>query len=75
MARHYIYKNTRLSRIVFETVQPNYVSIDDVDKMVLESTGEDPRLNPALIERVIRVVPDNFKLLPKKKSKKKSKKR
>ena len=73
VARHYIYTNTKKNRVIFETVQPNYVSIDDVDKMVVEKTGEDPRLNPVLIERTIRVVPDDFKL-PKRKPLKKKKK-
>jgi len=69
MAKHYIYTNTRQNRIVFETVQPNYVSIDDVDMMVLKKTGTDPRLNPVLIECSIRMVSDNF-ALPKKRSRK-----
>ncbi len=71
MAKHYAYTNTRKNRIVFETVQPNYVSIDDVDKMVLEAIGTDPRLNPALIERAIRMVSDDFTLPNKKKQKRK----
>jgi len=70
MAKHYIYTNTREGRAIFETVQPNYISIDDVDRMVLEKTGTDPRLNPVLIERTIRMVSDNFTLPKKKKTKK-----
>ena len=70
MAKHYIYTNTRQNRTIFETVQPNYVSIDDVDKMVLDKTGDDPRLNPILIKRSIRMVPDDFSLPKKKRPKK-----
>jgi len=62
MAKHYTYTNTKRNRVVFETVQPNYVSTDDVDKMVLTKIGTDPRLAPALIERAIRMVADDFKL-------------
>ncbi len=69
MAKHYTYTNTRKNRIVFETVQPNYVSMDVVDVMALEKTGTDPRLNPALLERAIRVVSDDF-ILPNKKKRK-----
>jgi len=71
MAKHYIYTNTSQNRTIFETVQPNYVSIGDVDKMVLDKTGTDPRLNPIGIERSIRMVSDNY-TLPKKKVFKKS---
>lgn len=71
MAKHYIYTNTRQNRIVFETIQPNYVSINDVDKMVLDKTGTDPRLNPVLIERSIRMVSDSFTLPKKRKLNKK----
>jgi hypothetical protein len=70
MAKHYTYTNTKRNKVVFETVQPNYVSTDDVDKMVLAKIGTDPRLAPALIERSIRSVSDDF-ALPKKKKKKK----
>ncbi len=69
MAKHYIYTNTKQNRIVFESVQPNYISMDDVDKMVLKKTGTDPRLNPALIERSIHMVSDDFTLPSKKRSK------
>jgi len=62
MAKHYIYKNTKTGRIIFETVQPNHVSSTAVDKMVLNDTGQDPRLNPALINLSISVVPDGTTL-------------
>lgn len=70
MAKHYIYTDTRKSRTIFETVQPNYVSMTDVDMMVLDKTGTDPRLNPVTISRAIRVVSEDF-VLPKKKPSKK----
>jgi hypothetical protein len=66
MAKHYIYRNSKSNKTIFETVQPNYISMDDVDIMVLKETGTDPRLNPAVIQRSIRVVSDGF--LSKKKS-------
>ena len=68
MAKHYTYTNTKTNRVVFETVQPNHVSMDAVDVMVLNKTGVDPRLN-RVIERAIRVVSEDFKL-PKKQPKK-----
>ncbi len=70
MAKHYIYTDTRKRRTIFETVQPNYVSITDVDMMVLDKTGTDPRLNPVTVERSIRMVSDDFVLPKKKRSKK-----
>lgn len=60
MAKHYMYKDLRSNRLIFETIQPNYVSIDTVDKMVLADTGHDPRLDPGRIERQIRVVSDKI---------------
>jgi len=70
MAKHYTYTNTKRNKVVFETVQPNYISTDDVDKMVLDKIGTDPRLAPALIERSIRSVSDDFALPKKKRTKK-----
>jgi len=70
MAKHYTYTNTKRNKVVFETVQPNYVSTDDVAKMVLAKIGTYPRLAPALFERSLRVVDDNFPIPKKKKTKK-----
>jgi len=56
MAKRFTYTNTKTGRIIFESVEPNYVSITDVDLKVKEKTGKDPRLNPHLIERQIRIV-------------------
>jgi len=61
MAKHYVYRNIKTDKTIFETVQPNYISMDEVDIMVLKKTGTDPRLNPAVIVRSIHVVPDNYK--------------
>lgn len=57
MAKQYTYINTKTGKVIFETVEPNYVSMDDVDKKVVAKTKKDPRLDPH-IERQIRVVPD-----------------
>lgn len=62
MAKHYIYKDIRDNKVIFEEILPNYISMDDVDEMVLQATGRNPRLNKILIERTIRVVSDNFVL-------------
>lgn len=65
MAKHYIYTNTKTGRIIFETIQPNHIASADVDKMVLNDTGQDPRLNPVLINLSISVVPDGTTLVKK----------
>lgn len=57
MAKKFTYTNTKTQKVIFESIEPNYVSINDVDKKVLEKTGKDPRLLP-YIERTIRVVKD-----------------
>lgn len=58
MAKKYTYTDFRTGRMIFETVELNYVSPEDVDKKVLAKTGRDPRLERATIQREIRVVPD-----------------
>lgn len=55
MAKRFTYTDSKTGEVLFETVEPNYVSADDVDKKVVAKTGHDPRLNP-FIERQIRVV-------------------
>lgn len=57
MAKQYVYTDTKTNKVIFETVEPNYVSIEDVDKKVVSNTGIDPRLNP-FIARQIKVVTD-----------------
>lgn len=76
MAKHYIYTDTYKNKTIFETIQPNYVSMSDVDMMVLDKTGTDPRINPVLISCSIRVVSDNFTIpKPKPKPKKRTPKK
>lgn len=60
MAKKYTYTNTKTGKVLFETIEPHYVSIEDVDKKMTEATKNDPRLDP-FIERQIRVVPDGTK--------------
>lgn len=58
MARKYKYTDFKTGRVLYEGTHPNYVSDEDVDKIVLQKTGRDPRLERALIEREIRMVKD-----------------
>lgn len=60
MPKHYVYKDTKKNKTIFETIQANHISLSTVDMMVLSATGLDPRLNPIIIERTIRVVSDKF---------------
>lgn len=55
MAKEYTYRNSKTGQVLFSTIAANHVSMDDVDKMMLASTGHDPRLDP-FIDRQIRVV-------------------
>ena len=57
MAKHFTYTNIQTGKVLFESTEPNFVSIEDIDKKVLKKTGKDPRLTPH-IERQIRVVRD-----------------
>lgn len=57
MARKYTYIHAKTGKILFETVEPNYVSMEDVDKKMAAATKRDPRLDP-FIERMVRVVAD-----------------
>ena len=57
--RHYKYKDFHTNRIIFETVQPNHVSQEDVDAMVKKKTGRDPRLEKGTILVDIKMVADN----------------
>lgn len=58
MARKYTYTDFKTGRILFETTQPNYVSVDDVDIMVKQKIGRDPRIERGAIEKKIRTVVD-----------------
>lgn len=57
MAKKYTYTDEKTGKILFESVEPNYVSMDNVDLKVRDRVGRDPRLDP-FINRQIRVVPD-----------------
>lgn len=56
MAYRYKYIDFKTEKVLFQTVQPNYKSDEDVDKMCFENTGRDPRLERATITREIRLV-------------------
>lgn len=56
MPKRYSYIDYKSNKTIFETVQPNHVSDDDVNAMFKEKTGRDYRLEKALINREIRVV-------------------
>ena len=60
MAKRYLYLDKKKNIILFETIQANHVSQAAVDKMVLDKTGTDPRLDVVNIERSICVVPDKL---------------
>jgi len=55
MPRKYTYTHSKSGKVLFETVEPNYVSMEDVDKKMTAATKKDPRLDP-FIERTVRVV-------------------
>jgi len=57
MAKMFTYTNAKTGQVIFESVEPNYVSIADVDKKVTDKTGFDPRLDP-FVQRQIRAVKD-----------------
>lgn len=58
MAKQYTYRDEKTGKIIFETVEPNYVSMDTVDLKVKKVVGRDPRLDPFIV-RQIRMMPDN----------------
>lgn len=58
MAKEYTYTLTENGKVLYKTVEANYVSRETVDQQVKEKTGRDPRLERATIECVIRVVKD-----------------
>jgi hypothetical protein len=55
VARKYRYTDVKTNRIIFETTQPNYISMNAVDLMCLKKTKRDPRLERGRIDREIRV--------------------
>lgn len=58
MAKEYVYISRKNGKILFRSVEPNYISKDIVDAKVKEKTGTDPRLERHIIECQIRVVDD-----------------
>lgn len=56
MAKEYIYSNIKTGKVLFRSIEPNYVSKETVDQKVKEKTGQDPRLERHIIECTIRVV-------------------
>jgi hypothetical protein len=58
MAKEYIYTLSKSGKVIYKSIEANYVSKEDVDKKVLKETGQDPRLSKHIIECTIRVVGD-----------------
>jgi len=58
MAKEYTYTNSKSGKVIFQSVEENYVSKEDVDKKVLKETGQDPRLTRHIIDCTIRVLGD-----------------
>jgi hypothetical protein len=56
MAKEYIYTDSKSGRVLFRSIEPNYVSKETVDAKVKEKTGQDPRLERHVIECTIRVI-------------------
>ncbi len=56
MPKEFTYTNSRTGKVIFQSVEANYVSKDDVDHKVKAQTGQDPRLERHIIECQIRVV-------------------
>lgn len=59
MAKEYTYTETGTGKVIFQSIEANYVSKDIVDQKVKEKTGHDPRLNRHVIECSIRAVRDS----------------
>ena len=58
MARKYTFTDSRTSKVLFETIQENYISEDEVHKMFKRRTGRDYRLEKGIIDCQIRTVED-----------------
>jgi hypothetical protein len=56
MPKEYTYRNIKTAQVIFQSVEANYVSKEQVDLKVREKTGHDPRLERHLIECQIRVI-------------------
>ena len=58
MAKRFVYRNTKTGKVIYESVEPNYVTKESMDKEVLAETGVDPRFRRDIIECQIRVEKD-----------------
>lgn len=56
MAKEFIYRDSKTGQTIFQIIEANYVSKEQVDQKVKDATGRDPRLERHVIECVIRVV-------------------
>ena len=56
MAKEYVYTLSKTGKVIYKSIEANYVSKEDVDKKVLKETGQDPRLSRHVIECTIRMV-------------------
>lgn len=56
MAKEYIYTESKSGRILFRSIEPNYISKESVDLKMKEKTGQDPRLERHLVECTIRAI-------------------
>ncbi len=56
MAKEYIYTYSKSGKVLFRSIEPNYISKEIVDQKVKDKTGQDPRLNRHLIECTIRAI-------------------
>lgn len=56
MAKQYTYTLSKSGKVIYQSVEANYVSKELVDAKVYKQTGHDPRLERHLIDCTIRVV-------------------
>lgn len=54
--KEFTYKNIQTGKQIYQSVEENYISKEDVDKKVLNKTGQDPRLTKHIIECAIRTL-------------------
>lgn len=58
MAKEFVYINIKSRKVLYRSIEPNYVSKETVDLKMKEKTGQDPRLERHTIECTIRIVND-----------------
>lgn len=59
MAKQYTYTLTKTGKVIYKSVEANYVSKETVDLKVKAETGHDPRLDRHLIDCKIVTVNDS----------------